>query len=98
MMRQREQYVITLCGESYTLVSDEGRESVQQSIQRVEALMRSIAATTKETDPRRLAVLAALACAHELSLLEKNAQGQGEQEKHLSGLAALIDSALALRP
>lgn len=80
MIRDVEQVAVTLLGESYTFVTDEGKKSVEVSARHVDMLMRDIASKMKSPDPRKVAVLVALKLAHELELVE---QRFISQQQHL---------------
>lgn len=89
MIRDVEQVAVSILGESFTFVTDEGRKSVDDSARRVDMLMHEIAAKMRTPDPRRVAILAALRLAHELGAAE---QRFVSQQQHL---VDVIDRELA---
>ena len=83
MTRKVESYKVSILDEAYTLVSDEGKESVFMVAQRVDALMREIAEKLKNSDSKRIAVLAAIKLANQLQSLENRIAKKDLEESHL---------------
>lgn len=83
MTGERQNYTVTIFEEPYSLVSDEGYESVASSAHRVDELMKTIASKLQSNDVKRIAVLAALKLAHELKTMESRMAKQKQEESHL---------------
>lgn len=78
-------------GELYQLTSDEPEDHVAYIAQRVDHLMRDVAAHALGVDPKRIAVLVALRLASQLSQLESHIEKAKKEELKL---AELIDREL----
>ena len=70
MINDVQTYAVSIFGETYSLVSDEGKEVVSVVAQKVDAAMQEIATKMKHLDTKRIAILAAIKFVHELQLLE----------------------------
>lgn len=71
MMREAEQITVSIAGDTYTLVSDEGVSIVEEAARDVDALIKQLATHSRSTDMRRVAVFVALKLAHELRRLQQ---------------------------
>lgn len=66
MISPLQKYKISLFGEIQTLVSDEPQENILSAVHQVDTLMKEIAAQTRCSDAKRVALLAALRLAQQL--------------------------------
>lgn len=88
-MSSKVKHSISILDETYTILSDEGEQAVEQLALRVDELMRSIATATttleklSSIDVKRAAIFAALHFANELKRLESKMDEQKIQESHL---------------
>ena len=89
MMREAEQITVSIAGDTYTLVSDEGITLVEEAAREVDALMKQIAGRTRSADMRRVAVFAALKMAHELKRLQQ--ANSIDQQQALTLVKAIND-------
>lgn len=64
-MKQAQHYKVVIFNTEYTLVSDETKEHIQQTVQRVDSLMK-IAQQANTTNQTKIAVFVALQLASEL--------------------------------
>lgn len=77
MMREAEQITVSVAGDTYTLVSDEGVMLLEEASRDVDALMKQVASRSRSNDMRRAAVFTAIKLAHELKRMQQiNATGQ----------------------
>ncbi len=84
MMNTKKSYKVTIFGDQYTLVSDEAEQRIIQSASSVDTLMKEIAAASKISDQKKIAVLAALRLASKLHDLESEiSQSETEKERLL---------------
>lgn len=91
MINKKKSYKVTIFGEMYTLISDEAEEQVVKSAALVDTLMKEIAGSSKISDAKKVAVLAAMRIA---SLLTQ-ADGEKEADKVFKeNLIKRIESAL----
>lgn len=71
MTRTPEQFICSIYGRQYTIMSDEDRPAIEAAAAEVESLMHQIGSTTCGGDPYRIAVLVALRLAHERNVLRQ---------------------------
>lgn len=71
MMREAEQITVSIAGDTYTLVSDEGITLVEEAARDVDMCMKQLTMRTRSADMRRIAVFAALKMAHDLKRLQQ---------------------------
>lgn len=83
MMRETEQITVSIAGDSYTLVSDEGIALVEETARDLDVLMRQLANRTRNTDMRRVAVFAALKMALDLKRLQQASSLDQQQTLNL---------------
>lgn len=76
-------YQVSIFGDRYTLMSDEGADKVENLAHKVDALMNEIAQKIESKDIRQVAVLAALKIMHRLQELEVNLQQKDHEESQL---------------
>lgn len=79
MMREAEQITVSIAGDTYTLVSDEGISLVEEAARDVDTLIKQLAAHSRSADMRRVAVFVALKLAHELKRLQLVAAADQQQ-------------------
>lgn len=92
MNETSKKYRLTIFGDSYSIVSDEAEEIVVSCAQQVDTLMREIARGSQIAEAKRVAVLAALKLAAEISEREESLmQYRSEQRK----LIDLLDRELS---
>jgi len=84
-MKTKKRYTVQILGDEYTLVSDEAEAHVAQAAATVDELMRQLAESLQNVDPKKIAILTALRLASELLLAQESLQ-EIEQKKF-----ALID-------
>ena len=89
MMREAEQITVSIAGDTYTLISDEGITLVEEAAREVDALIKQIAGRTRSADMRRVAVFTALKMAHELKRLQQ--AHSIDQQKALTLVKAIND-------
>jgi cell division protein ZapA (FtsZ GTPase activity inhibitor) len=82
-MSCKTKHSILILDETYTILSDEGGQAVNELALRVDKLMRTIAEQSGNYDAKRTAVFAALYFANELKRLENLASAHKVQESHL---------------
>lgn len=90
-MNEAKRFDIQLYGESYSIISDESEEKVDEIAKHVDDLMRSIAQRTGLSDVKKIAVLTALKLATSLDKLEQASVGY---EQACMKLAELVDQKL----
>lgn len=78
MIKQTKQYKITILDNEYSLVSDESEVHVQETVLKVNSLMKGILEKSRLADQTKVAVLAALQIASELFHLQEELK-QSEQ-------------------
>jgi len=78
-------YKIQIFGDQYTLVSDEDEGCLIQSAKLIDELMQTISRDYRITDPKKIAVLAALRIAYKSIILE------GELDCDNQKMAVLIN-------
>ena len=83
MMNTKKSYKVTIFGDQYTLVSDESEQRVVQSASLVDTLMKEIAAASKISDHKKIAVLAALRLASKLDALESEVSHSDNEKERL---------------
>jgi cell division protein ZapA (FtsZ GTPase activity inhibitor) len=83
MKNTAEKYTVSLFGDTYTLMSDEGSAAVAVLAQRVDTLMQEISLKTACTDSRRVAILALVKVCHQLHTLETQLQQRNHEESQL---------------
>lgn len=93
MIRAAEQCTVTILGQPYTVVSDEGRSSIEQAAARVDLLMRQASGTARGGDSQRVAVLVSLKLAHEL-IARESRQADTSTQDRINGLIDLIEREL----
>ena len=76
-------YQVSIFGDRYTLMSDEGADKVENIAHKVDVLMNEIAQKIESKDIRQVAVLAALKIMHRLQELEVNLQQKDHEESQL---------------
>ena len=76
-------YHVSIFGDQYILMSDEGPEVVEALSHKVDLLMHEIATKTECKDAQRIAVLVALKLMHQLQELEQNLQQKDQEESQL---------------
>lgn len=74
MNSESKRYKVTIFGDKYSLVSDQGNEGIEKITRQVDALMQEIAQKSGSVDTRSIAVLAALQLAGKLSEVEMRYQ------------------------
>ena len=82
---EKKNYKIQIFGDQYTLVSDEAEGHLIQSAKLIDKLMQTISQDYHITNPKKIAVLAALRIAHKSIILE------GELDRDNQKMAGLID-------
>ena len=90
-MNEAKRFDIQLYGESYSIISDESEEKVDEIAKHVDELMRSIAQRTGLSDVKKIAVLTALKLATSLDKLE---QASVDYEQACIKLTELVDQKL----
>jgi cell division protein ZapA (FtsZ GTPase activity inhibitor) len=85
-MNTLKKFKVSIFGDSYVLVSDEAEEHFNLSVQKVDALMRQVAAKSEVYDPKRIAVLVAVQLASQLKNSEERLVFYGSKEEELSEL------------
>ncbi len=88
MKNEKKKYSVSIFGDQYTLVSDEPSEHVMRVAALVDSLMRDAAEASKQTDTKKIAVLAALQIADRLVSLET---ANRDSKSKYEDLANLID-------
>ncbi len=83
MMKTVERYTISVFGEQYTIMSDDGPEAVALLAVRADALMRDIAAKTAVRDVKRISILALLKVIHQLQEFESDKQKKDHEGSQL---------------
>jgi cell division protein ZapA (FtsZ GTPase activity inhibitor) len=83
MKKEIMPYKVSIFGDHYMLMSDEGASAVEALAQKVDLLMQEIATKMGTKDGRRVAVLAAVKLMHQLSELENNLQQKDREESQL---------------
>lgn len=91
MIEKKRNYKVTIFGDQYTLISDEAEECVLKATHMVDSLMQEIAAVSKITDTKKIAVLAALKIASQLAALESETEAI---KRHKEKLIHRIDQEL----
>lgn len=89
MMREAEQITVSIAGDAYTLVSDEGIALVEEAAQDVDALIKQLATRSRSADMRRVAVFVALKLAHELKCLQQ--VNTADQQRALTMVKLITD-------
>ena len=81
-MNKAESYNVSIYDDEYALLSDEPKEFVTRAATQVDEAMREIAEKTGLKDSKKIAVLAALRMASQLTKVEsERAVAQEEKEK-----------------
>lgn len=88
MTSEKKQYVITIGGISYALLSDEAEDHIMRAAQRVDELMRVDQSTCLGDERKKRTVLIALKLASDLIHLE---QKKEESEYRMQLLSQDID-------
>ena len=88
MNKEKKKYTVTIFGDQYVLVSDEGREHVMKIASIVDSLMHDIADVSQLSDAKKVAVLANLRMADKILTLESEAE---KSEKRCEAIANRID-------
>ena len=70
MNNQVKNYKVTIFGSQYTLVSDQSESLIHKAAEHIDGLMTAIAHEHQSTDGQKIAILAAVMCAHELLVLK----------------------------
>lgn len=78
-----ERYEISLFGERFAMMSDEGAPAVASLVERTEHLMREISEKTATNDVRRIALMALLKVMQQLQELESNMQQKDHEGSQL---------------
>ncbi|MCL5436733.1 MAG: cell division protein ZapA [Candidatus Dependentiae bacterium] len=91
MIREVEQVTVSIAGDSYTVISDEGRLLLNEAAGDVDALIKQIASRSLGADARRVAVFAALKLAHELRRAQ---QALDSHQQHALSLVSTISDEL----
>lgn len=92
MNKENKKYKVSILGESYSIVSDEDQNLITQAAQLVDLRMEEIDQLAVISEPKKIAVLAALQIASELVRLK----AQADQAKlHQKALVDIIDQALS---
>jgi cell division protein ZapA len=80
---------VEIFGSVYSVRGEQDREYLQELARRVDRTMRQIAEQVRTTEPARIAILAALNLADELSQCQKRQEGERERitetVAHLAG-------------
>lgn len=96
MKAEKKKYTVKIFGESYHLLSDDREELVAHSAELVDELMTDIAKRSGISEPRKLAVLAALQIASKVVSLESDVKEDLQRVKQLEQLLDDgLDSALS---
>jgi cell division protein ZapA len=74
MMSEKKRYVVQIYEQEYTLVSDETKEHVLQSVCLVDEMIRSIANKSSQLDIQKAAVLTAVRLASDFYNLQQELQ------------------------
>ena len=90
-MAEVKRYTISIGGQQYSLVSDEGQESVSTTANMVDELVEQILHNRTDVSFDKAAVLTALKLAQRVQELESTVQASQE---HSNNLAELIDTHL----
>jgi len=93
MMNEKKSYKVHIFEEQYILVSDDSEETVVQAADMVDKYMKEISQQSVITDPKKIAVLAALRIANKLLGCE-SLFSKGQEEK--IALIEYIDKELSL--
>jgi len=80
-----KRHTIQICGESYTIVSDESEEQIRSSVAMVDTLMREIAGGSVSSSLKKVAVLAALKLSLEMDGLKSELNQVQEAVQNLVG-------------
>lgn len=83
MNKEKKKYTVTIFGDQYVLVSDEGREHVMKIASLVDSLMHDIADASSLSDAKKVAVLANLRMADTILTLEGKVQNGEDRCKAL---------------
>lgn len=83
MKQGAEHYSVTICGEIYSLVSDEGKEVVGELVSQVDLLMTQVVSRMKIPNQKQAAVMVALMLAREVRLLEKTVLSNYQKSEQL---------------
>lgn len=84
MKPELKTYAITLCGQSYSIASDEDPVLLERAAQKVEAIMAAIGQSSPRISVEKKALLAALQIAHQVC----------KQEAEFSGAQHAVDDML----
>lgn len=85
MNKEKKKYNVTIFGEQYVLISDEPFEHVVRVSGLVDSIMQDIAGASKISDPKKIAVLAALQMADKLVALKATIEKEKMKHKELLG-------------
>lgn len=85
MNKEKKKYSVTIFGDHYGLISDEPFELVMKVSSIVDSAMQEIAQGSQISDPKRIAVLAALQVAEKLVALEVASQEGKRRQEELLG-------------
>ena len=91
MEQQVEKHEVSIFGQTFTIVSDEGKNAINELVQNVDALMQDISKKLNNSEPKRIALLAAVELAHRLDSLKKEMNQKNEAEARLM---SIVDSEL----
>ncbi|HBY06157.1 MAG: hypothetical protein UV38_C0002G0085 [candidate division TM6 bacterium GW2011_GWE2_42_60] len=94
MKQEVEHYSVTICGEVYSLISDEGSGTVGELASHVDSLMKQVSNRMKSPDQKKAAVMVALMLAREVRLLEKTVLQNYQKSEYLIDLIDREISAL----
>jgi cell division protein ZapA (FtsZ GTPase activity inhibitor) len=78
-MNEVKTYKLSIFGDHYSVISDESSTHVLEAAQMVDSFMKEIAQQSKISDPKKIAILAALKLANKVLTLE----GRQEDEKRV---------------
>jgi len=82
MIHGHKSYKVTIFGDQYTLASDESGELIGQAATVVDDLMKQIAQHSKISDPKKIAVMAALQIASKVvTMRAENEEIKRHKEK-----------------
>ena len=82
-MENIKKYSITICGDQYSLMSDEPEETITNAAALVDATMQEIAQHSKISDIKKIAVLAALRIACKATEFESDLDAIRRQKEKL---------------
>jgi cell division protein ZapA (FtsZ GTPase activity inhibitor) len=81
--KKNKSYKVTICGNSYALITNEPEDHVIKAAQRVDALIQEIVSKSPGVDEKKVAVLVALRLASHNLQLEAEATAQQHIKEQL---------------